>query len=84
MRQKQTLTVKHRTEVGDPHGRVRGRTEGAEREGNPLGRSTVLTNMDHENSQRLGQQPKCTRNWSKAPGTYRVEDSLVWPRRGCN
>jgi len=41
-----TLTAKHWTEVGDPHGRVRGRIEGTEGDGNPIGRPTVSTNPD--------------------------------------
>jgi hypothetical protein len=42
----QILTVKHRTEVGDPCGRVRGRIEGDKRDGNPIGRATVSINLD--------------------------------------
>ena len=42
----QILTVNQWTEVGDPYGRVRGRIEGAEGDGNSIGRPTVLTNSD--------------------------------------
>jgi hypothetical protein len=42
----QILTGSHWTEVGDQYGRVRGRTEGAEGDGNPIGRTTVSTNPD--------------------------------------
>jgi hypothetical protein len=40
------LTANHWTEVRDPNGRVRGRIEGAEGDGNPIGRPTVTTNLD--------------------------------------
>ena len=46
LRQMQILTTKHWTEVGNPNGRVRGRIEGAEGDGNPIGRPTVSTNLD--------------------------------------
>jgi hypothetical protein len=42
----QILRINHWTEVGDPYGRVRGRIEGAEGDGNPIGRPTVSTNLD--------------------------------------
>jgi len=41
----QILIDSHWTEVGDFYGRVRGRIEGVERDGNPTGR-TVSTNLD--------------------------------------
>ena len=44
--QKQILTVNHCTEVRDPCGRVRGRIEGAEGDGNSIGRPTISTNTD--------------------------------------
>jgi hypothetical protein len=37
----QILTAKHWTEVTDLYGTVRARTEGAEGDGNPIGRTTV-------------------------------------------
>jgi hypothetical protein len=40
------LKANHRTEPGDPYGRVRGRIEGAEGHGNPIGRPTLSTNLD--------------------------------------
>jgi hypothetical protein len=36
-------TAKHRMEVRDPYGRVRGRIEGTEGDGNPTGRTTIST-----------------------------------------
>jgi hypothetical protein len=42
----QIPTAKHCTEVRDPYGRVRGRIEGAEGNGNRIGRTTVSTNLD--------------------------------------
>jgi hypothetical protein len=39
------LTANHQTEHRDPEGRVRGRTEGAEGEGNPSGTTTIATNQ---------------------------------------
>ena len=48
----QILTDNYWTEPGDPYGRVRGRTEG---DGNPIGRTTVSTNLDH--TELLGIEP---------------------------
>ena len=42
----QILTANHWTEVRNPDGNVRGRIEGAEGDGNPIGRTTVSTNLD--------------------------------------
>ena len=42
----QILTANHWTEVADSYGRVRGRTEGAEGDGNPIARPTVSTNQN--------------------------------------
>jgi hypothetical protein len=42
----QILIAKHRTEVRDPYGRVRGRIEGTEGDGNLVVRPKVLTNPD--------------------------------------
>jgi hypothetical protein len=41
----QMLTGNNYTEPRDPYGRVRGRTEGIEGDGNPIGRPTVSTNL---------------------------------------
>jgi hypothetical protein len=42
----QILTADHQTEVREPYGRVRGRIEGTEGDGNPIGRPTVSANTD--------------------------------------
>jgi hypothetical protein len=42
----QILTANHWTEVSVLYGRVRRRIEGAEGDGNPIGRPTVSTNLD--------------------------------------
>jgi hypothetical protein len=44
----QILTVKHWTVVRDFYGRVRGRIEGTEGDGNPIGRPTVSIYLDPE------------------------------------
>ena len=54
----QILTGKHWLELRDPDGRVRGRTKGAEGDGNPIGRTIVSTNYTHQCSQGLTHQPK--------------------------
>jgi hypothetical protein len=41
----QIPTAKHWTDVGDPHGRVKGRIEGTEGDGNPIGRPTMSPNL---------------------------------------
>jgi hypothetical protein len=43
----QILTSNHYIEVGDPYGRVRVRIEGAEGDGNPIGRPKESTNLYH-------------------------------------
>jgi hypothetical protein len=43
--------------AGDPNGRTRGRTEGAEGDCNPIGR-TVSTGQRIQSFQRLNHQPK--------------------------
>ena len=45
-------TANHQTEPEDPNERGRGRTEGAEEDCNPIGR-TISTNWTKQNSQRL-------------------------------
>jgi hypothetical protein len=42
----------------EPLWKSQGRTEGAEGDGNPIGRTTVLTNRTTQTSQRLSHQPK--------------------------
>ena len=49
----QILTANHWSETGDPNGRVMERSEGAEGECNPIGRSTVSTNQMPQSSQGL-------------------------------
>jgi hypothetical protein len=72
LRLRQILTAKLRTVVRDPNGRVRGRIEGAEEDGNPIGRPTVPTNLDPWESRRLSHQPKSM-------------NGLVWgPRHICS
>jgi hypothetical protein len=58
MKQMQKLTVNRWIEVGHQYGRVRGRTEGAEGDYNPIGKTTVSTNWTPQSSQRLSQKPK--------------------------
>jgi hypothetical protein len=52
----QILTVNHWTEVTEPYGRVRERVEGAERDGNPLGRPPISTTWTPQSSQGLSHQ----------------------------
>jgi hypothetical protein len=51
------LTVNHQTEPLDPNGRARGRTEGAEGDCSPTGR-TISTNWTTQSSQNLNYQLK--------------------------
>jgi len=55
--QMQILTANHRTEHGDSIGRAKERTEGAERNFNPMGR-TISTNWTSQSSQRLNHLAK--------------------------
>jgi hypothetical protein len=54
----QVLTGNHWTEPGDHNGRVRKRIEGAEEDCNPIGRTTISTNLNIQSSQGLNHQPK--------------------------
>jgi len=47
------LTANHWTGPGDPNGRVSGMAEGAEGDCNTIGRTTILTNLIPQSSQRL-------------------------------
>ena len=55
----QILIAKHWSKAGDPSGRVRGRTEGAEGNCSPIGRRT--SNWTPQSSQGLNNQQKSTR-----------------------
>jgi hypothetical protein len=57
----------------DPYGRVRGRIEGAEGDGNPIGRPKVSA----RSSQRLSPKQKSMHVLFHDPHTYVVEDCLV-------
>jgi hypothetical protein len=59
------FAAKHQTEHRNPKFRVRGRTEGVERNCNPIGRTTISTNLTIQSSQGLNHQPK-----SICGGTY--------------
>ena len=75
----QVLTANHWTEVGDPYGTVRGRIEGAEGDGNPIGRPTVLTNLDLwklPKTKSLTIKKEHTQSGWRAPGTYVAEGAL--------
>jgi hypothetical protein len=55
----QILTANHWTELGDPNGKVRGRTKGSERDYNFIGRTTISTNgTSPQSSQGLNHHPK--------------------------
>ena len=62
----QILTARLWTELGDRYGRVRGRIEGAEGDGNPIGRPTVSSNLDPWSSQR-NKLPTKEHSWSVPP-----------------
>jgi hypothetical protein len=52
------ITANHWTEPIDLNGRVGGRTEGAEGVCNPIGRTTVPTNLAPQSTQGLSHQTK--------------------------
>jgi hypothetical protein len=54
----QILTINLWTEPRDPNGGVRERTEKAEGNCNPIGRTTISTNQTTQSSQRLNHQPR--------------------------
>jgi hypothetical protein len=59
----QIFTANHRTELWDPSGRVRGKTEGTKVDCNPMERTTILTNQTPQSSQGLNHQPKSIHGW---------------------
>ena len=61
------LAVNHQNELWEPNVEVRGRTEGAEGVGNPIGRPTVST-WTPENSHRLSYQPMSIPMLVQGPG----------------
>jgi hypothetical protein len=74
----QILTAIHWTEVGEPYGRVRGRIEGAEGDGNPIGRKTSSTNPEPSELPET-KPPTRKHTWLVCvPGTYITEYCLVW------
>ena len=77
----QILTGNHRTEVRHPNGRVRGRTKGAEGDGNLIGRTRVSINLHSWELPETEPPTKEGANMglSVAPGTY-AADCLVWPQ----
>jgi hypothetical protein len=56
----QILLANHWIEVQDQYGRVRERTEGAEGNCNPTGRTTVLTNPNPSELPQIKLKPKET------------------------
>jgi hypothetical protein len=54
------LAINHRTEYRNLKGRVRGRTEGAVGDCNPIGRTTISNNWTPLSSQEINHQPKNT------------------------
>jgi hypothetical protein len=59
----QILTANHRTEPRDSSGRVRGRIEVAAEDCNPIGRTTISTNLTTQSSQGLNHPPTKEYTW---------------------
>jgi hypothetical protein len=64
-------------EHGDPNGRVRRRTEEAEGNCNPIGRTIILTNGTPPELPEQNHQPKMV-DGSMAPATYIAGNCLIW------
>jgi len=62
--QMRILTANQWTEQGDPTGRVRERTEGAEGVCNPKGRTTISTNQTPPVLPGINYKPKSTHRWT--------------------
>jgi hypothetical protein len=71
----QILTANHQTEPGDPFGKDRGRTKGAEGDYNPKVRS-ISTNQTTQNFQGFNNQPKITQ---RGIHDYSYICSRGWP-----
>ena len=75
------LTANHWTEVRDLCGRLRGKTEGAEEDFNPIGRTTVSTNPDPAELPRGYVTNQSIHGLVHgSPYTYIAEDCIVWPQ----
>jgi hypothetical protein len=60
----QMFTTKHQSELREPNGRVREKTEGAEGDCNTTGRATISTNPNHNPElQGLNHQQKSIHGW---------------------
>ena len=67
-------------EVGDSYGRLRGRSEGAETVGNPIGRPLVSTNLEPWELPET-KPPTKVHTWAgPKPPTHITEDCIVWPQ----
>ena len=69
----QRLSANHWTQVQDHYRRVGGRTEGAEGNCNPIGRTTVLTNLDTSGLPDEVTNQSAFMGWSMDPSIYVVE-----------
>jgi hypothetical protein len=76
----QILTGKPWTKVRDHCGRVRGRIEGAEGDGNPIGSTTVSTNLDPWELPETESPTKKHTPVQARLSRYVAEACLVWPQ----
>jgi hypothetical protein len=67
--------AKHWTEVRDSYGRVRGRIEGPEGDGNPTGDQQSHLIWTSGSSQRL-RHKRTHMGWNKVPSTYVADVQL--------
>jgi hypothetical protein len=66
----QILTANHWTEFRDTYGRVRGRNERADEDGNPIGRPTTSTHPDPIKLPETEPPTKEHTQVGTRPGTY--------------
>jgi hypothetical protein len=77
-----TDRANHWTESGNPRGKVRVRTEGAEGDWNPIGKTTVSTNPDPW--ELPGTNQRTYLGWSVPPTPIHIQQEdycLVWPQQ---
>jgi hypothetical protein len=79
----QILTANRWTDPRDLNGGVRGRTEGAEGDCNPIGRTTISTNWTTQSSQELNHHTKSIHGEIHGSSyifsyIYIAEDNLIW------
>jgi hypothetical protein len=72
------LAAKHQTELRDPNGGVRGRTEGAEGICNPIEKNNNINQSEPPELPGTKPPTRVYMERTMAPAAYVAEDGLIW------